>query len=298
MTGLHRFSLHAFVVSLAVLLSGYATIGKHLPAGSALRLGAVSAEALVYGEGGNVGDVSLGRLATIVKPVAAPAPATPSHSPIAIRVGDSDDLRAIAARYGVTVDQIRWSNAALTKSEQIQSGQTLVIPPLPGIVVTLQPGETLAAIGERFHVDPMAIADYNYLRDPSSVSAGTVLVVPGGEGPKLKSPIPGSTAANHFPWGWCTWYVASRVGIPWNGNAWEWYGAAQAYGYDVGQKPQPGSVMVSWDSFWYGHVAYVESVNPDGSFLISEMNYKGFGVVSQRTVVPGKGAPLIGFIYF
>ena len=289
---------HAIVLSLAILLSGYATIGKHLPAVAALRLGAVNAEGLVYGEGGSVGDVSLGRLATIVKPVAAPAPTPASHTALTIRVGDSDDLRAIASRYGVSVEQIRWSNPALTRSERISAGQALVIPPVPGVVATLEPGETLETLAQRFGADAMAIADFNYVREADSVAAGTQLVIPGGQGPKLKTPIPGSTSANHFPWGWCTWYVASRVGIPWNGNAWEWYGAAQAYGYEVGQKPVAGSVMVSWDSYWYGHVGYVESVNSDGSFVVSEMNYKGFGVVDQRTVVPGKGAPLIGFIYF
>ena len=32
----------------------------------------------------------------------------------------------------------------------------------------------------------------------------------------------------------------------------------------------------------YGHVAYVESVNSDGSVTVSEMNYQGVGVVSTR----------------
>ena len=35
----------------------------------------------------------------------------------------------------------------------------------------------------------------------------------------------------------------------------------------------------------YGHVAYVESVNDDGSVKVSEMNYNGGpGVVSSRTI--------------
>jgi surface antigen len=46
----------------------------------------------------------------------------------------------------------------------------------------------------------------------------------------------------------------------------------------------------------YGHVAYVESVNGDGSWTVSEMNYRGWDQVDQRTIRPG-GVPLIGFIY-
>lgn len=38
----------------------------------------------------------------------------------------------------------------------------------------------------------------------------------------------------------------------------------------------------------YGHVAFVEKVNKDGSILISEMNIKGLNVVSTRTIVAEK----------
>jgi surface antigen len=45
-----------------------------------------------------------------------------------------------------------------------------------------------------------------------------------------------------------------------------------------------------------GHVAYVESVNGDGSWTVSEMNYVAWGVQSRRTLRPGQ-APVVGFIY-
>jgi surface antigen len=32
-----------------------------------------------------------------------------------------------------------------------------------------------------------------------------------------------------------------------------------------------------------GHVAYVEKVNPDGSWEVSEMNVKGWDILSSRT---------------
>jgi surface antigen len=52
--------------------------------------------------------------------------------------------------------------------------------------------------------------------------------------------------------------------------------------------------MVSRES-GYGHVAYVESVNGN-SFTISEMNFHGFGVITQRHLTLGQ-VPLVGFIY-
>ena len=54
--------------------------------------------------------------------------------------------------------------------------------------------------------------------------------------------------------------------------------------------------MVTWESRQFGHVTYVEAINPDGSWVVSEMNYVGWGVIDQRTIRPGT-VPLIGFIY-
>jgi len=50
--------------------------------------------------------------------------------------------------------------------------------------------------------------------------------------------------------------------------------------------------MVTWESPYWGHVAYVEQVYADGSWLVSEMNYAGvngggWGRVSYRHVIPG-----------
>jgi surface antigen len=55
--------------------------------------------------------------------------------------------------------------------------------------------------------------------------------------------------------------------------------------------------MVTWESY-LGHVAYVESVNADGSWVVTEMNYVQFNVINERTIKPGQlGGRLVGFIY-
>ncbi len=85
--------------------------------------------------------------------------------------------------------------------------------------------------------------------------------------------------------------------MPWTGDAWAWYGGAKAMGYDTGQVPQPGAIMVTWESYFYGHVAYVEQVNLDGSFVVSEMNYRAWGVIDTRFIRSARDISLIGFIY-
>lgn len=113
-----------------------------------------------------------------------------------------------------------------------------------------------------------------------------------GSGPGV---IGSSSGANHFPFGWCTYYVASRRNVPWLGNAITWLWGARAFGFATGSFPRVGAIMVTAESVW-GHVAYVESVSSSGSFIVSEMNYNAWGVVDFRTVVPGK-VPILGFIY-
>lgn len=100
---------------------------------------------------------------------------------------------------------------------------------------------------------------------------------------------------NLFDWGQCTYYVASRRPIPWSGNAGAWYSAAQAYGFRVGSSPARGAIMVSRESY-LGHVAYVESVNSDGSWVVSEMHHPFLGVVTTRTVT-FSDTPVVGFIF-
>jgi surface antigen len=107
----------------------------------------------------------------------------------------------------------------------------------------------------------------------------------------------GGSCGNHFAYGYCTWYVANRRCIPWMGNAWEWYGNARAAGFPVGSQARVGAVAV-WGvgmSAW-GHVAYVESVQPNG-FTVSEMNYTAWGQVNTRFVPYSNPGPLEGFIY-
>lgn len=113
----------------------------------------------------------------------------------------------------------------------------------------------------------------------------------------------GGSCGNHFAYGYCTYYVATRRCIPWFGNAWEWWANARAYGYAEGHAPERGAVAV-WGrggSSPDGHVAYVEAVGPSngvpaGSFLVSEMNYSGWNRVDQR-VVSDSDSGLLGFIY-
>lgn len=129
-------------------------------------------------------------------------------------------------------------------------------------------------------------------RQQAALLAQQAQATAGGVHPAVVS---GGSYPNHFTYGYCTWYVANRRPIPWYGNAIEWWPNARAYGYAEGSAPAVGAVMVTRESST-GHVAYVESVNGDGSWTVSEMNYVAWGTVSRRTLRPGQTS-VVGFIY-
>jgi surface antigen len=133
------------------------------------------------------------------------------------------------------------------------------------------------------------------LEQAQATQAGAAAAILARQGPQ-GAPVPvEAPGGNHFAYGYCTWYVANRRNIPWMGNAIDWWPNARPYGYAEGGLPAVGAVMVTRESP-IGHVAYVESVNGDGSWTVSEMNYAGWNVVDRRTIHPG-GVPLVGFIY-
>ncbi|MEJ7541574.1 glucosaminidase domain-containing protein [Staphylococcus intermedius] len=103
------------------------------------------------------------------------------------------------------------------------------------------------------------------------------------------------SADSPYPYGQCTWYVYNRMaqfGIEISGtmgNAADWTYAALTQGYSVSSKPKVHSAVVFNPNElgadrYYGHVAFVEKVNRDGSIVVSESNVKGLGVISFRTI--------------
>ena len=116
-------------------------------------------------------------------------------------------------------------------------------------------------------------------------------------------------AINGGYFGQCTYYVFNRmaqVGTPIGhsmmGNAAEWPSYARSYGYSVSNSPSAGSAIVfqqglAGADLTYGHVAFVEAVNADGSLYISEMNIRGLNVISYRTI-PASVAARATYIRF
>lgn len=98
--------------------------------------------------------------------------------------------------------------------------------------------------------------------------------------PKPKAPRRAvkSAPAGWYPYGQCTYWVWTKRAVPgWN-DASDWKWQATRDGWTVSSTPVMGAI--AWEP---GHVAYVESVS-GSTVTVSEMNVKGLGIVSTRTV--------------
>jgi surface antigen len=112
-----------------------------------------------------------------------------------------------------------------------------------------------------------------------------------------------SYPGDYYAWGNCTWWAAMRraqIGEPipnsW-GNAATWATRAATDEYLVDNTPSYGAIMQIPDvDNGLGHVAFVESVDPVGTWNISEMNVEGLDVVDYRSM-PASAAADYSFIH-
>lgn len=233
-------------------------------------------------------------------------------------VKKGDSLSKISDDYDISISTIRWANG-MSNSEYIKSGQKLIVPRKDGVWYTAQEEESINKLVDRFSANLESTLKFNGLDKKDRLDKGDKVLIVDGEKsvPSVASNSGGSQVAsassygssqpnkskyysggssyNTFPYGWCTWYVASRKNIPWIGNARDWLPNSRAMGYSTGSKPVVGSIIVLNES-WWGHVAIVESVS-GGSVTFSEMNgVAGWGRVNSRTV-SANASTIMGYIY-
>lgn len=216
-------------------------------------------------------------------------------------VQEGETIADLANRFGVTSDSIRWSND-IASWQQLRVGQELVIPPINGVVHTVEADDTPASLAERFSADEAQIIRFNDA-ELDGLQQGEHIVIPNGEVQQQQrrpSSVSyyggfsfGSSALygyNGYVPGYCTWYVADRISVPTNwGNARNWAAGARATpGWTVDTTPRPGSIAQTTQMHWLGHVGVVEDVSEDGSMIrYSDMNgLAGFNRVGTSDWVP------------
>ncbi|QHW38188.1 LysM peptidoglycan-binding domain-containing protein [Staphylococcus ursi] len=235
-----------------------------------------------------------------------------------VRYGDT--LSGIAARYGTTYQNImKWnglnnflilpgqklnvsgpSTTSSRKTNSTTTKRTTNTSSRNASYYTVQAGDSLSLIASKYGTTYRHIMDLNGLTS-FLIFPGQQLKVSGSAAAKTSTTTsrPSTTPSyntptfshqNLYDWGQCTWYVFNKrkeIGLPistywWNANAWDDNAARD--GYLIDHRPTVGSILQS-DLGYYGHVSYVERINPNGSILVSEMNFTAApGILTYRTV--------------
>ncbi len=119
-------------------------------------------------------------------PTTAPTPLTP----IVYHVVDGDTLSTIAQKYGVAPEAIAAASGIAGTGDSLAIDQKLVIPPVPGVVHTVQDGDTLGGIADHYGASEADIVHANGLTDPFTLQIGQVLIIPGGSVNPPAAPAP------------------------------------------------------------------------------------------------------------
>jgi len=234
-------------------------------------------------------------------------------------VQNGDTVSTIAKEFNVTVNTILWAND-IDDPDMIMPGDKIFILPVTGIKHVVKKDDTIDKIAKKYEADKNKIIAFNELPADGRIEEGEELIIPDGKieqpttapnnllqrrnyysseviggGERGPSIIDRNPKGGHvFPYGYCTWYVAQHKYVPWGGNAGTWLYHARAYGAKTGKTPKEGAIIVTSES-WYGHVGIVTKVKGN-QVTIKEMNYKGFGIVSSRTI-SAKSSVIKGYIY-
>ncbi len=101
-------------------------------------------------------------------------------------VQPGDTVSAIASKYQIDADTIRWENN-LSSVNDIKPGQTLRILPVSGVSHKVARGETIYSIAKKYSADAQGIVDFPFNtfsdNETFALAVGQSLIVPDGKKP-------------------------------------------------------------------------------------------------------------------
>lgn len=113
----------------------------------------------------------------------------PRSEIIEYEVKSGETVSQIAAKFGISVDTIKWAND-LSTINSVKPGQKLKILPVSGVAVTVKKGDTLESLAKKHQAEAQNILvfPFNDVPDDFKLKAGQVLIVPDGQPPEVAAP--------------------------------------------------------------------------------------------------------------
>ncbi len=162
----------------------FSALGAGVPLAAGTPLTSTEENLNFVGEGGPI----LVDQASVV-PMANPYTTIPNRQRRGIlkyTVQAGDTLFGIAALYGLTPETLLWANfdALQDNPHLLKPGMELNIPPVNGIVYTVESGDTVESIAAKYKATTDAIYadayEWNQLKPGQQPQVGAVLIIPGG----------------------------------------------------------------------------------------------------------------------
>jgi murein DD-endopeptidase MepM/ murein hydrolase activator NlpD len=202
-------------------------------------------------------------------------PAANRVDPLTYEVREGENPTLIADRYGLQPSTIVWSNPEVANTGLLKTGQKLVIPPVDGILHTVERGDTLTAIAGKYTADLGIVVAYpgNHIIDANApLVVGQYVMVPGGTYPyeapaapavaattstrstgtsSARSSTSSGSAAPVTGSGCCIWPVSGRITT----QPSSWHMAldiATAMGTPIVAADGGRVVAAGWDNTGYG----------------------------------------------
>jgi murein DD-endopeptidase MepM/ murein hydrolase activator NlpD len=183
------------------------------------------------------------------------------------KVQPQETLTQIANRYGLVSATLMGINPAV-RSGQVTPGQTLIIPPYNGILVSLATGQTLQSIAQIYRVKPDILFEVNGCqRNPTTVFVPGVNWSPVNVTPLVASTLPSQPTTQVDPFLRQDHYPLPQPSTVIRGYGWQPNGPQNkivfASGVDLAATPGTPVYAVA-----EGTVAFVGKQNPWGNMIV------------------------------
>lgn len=186
----------------------------------------------------------------------------PRDQTITYSVQKGDTLSSIAQKFNVSIDTIKWANDI--KGDSLTVGDSLKIPPVSGLVIKVQEGETIYSIAKKYRTDAQKILNFpfNDFADLNTfaLSVGQSLIVPDGVMPQAAPIVRPSYSINALAAGGSGQFAWPSAGVITQYPI--WYHLA----YDIANPSQPpvtaagdGKViLVEYLTYGYGRHVIID----------------------------------------
>ncbi|MGC8781993.1 MAG: peptidoglycan DD-metalloendopeptidase family protein [Anaerolineae bacterium] len=194
-------------------------------------------------------------------------PDRPRLAIITHTVEAGDTLYGIAEKYNISVETLMWANNLEQNPDLLRLGQELVVLPVNGVYHTVQSGDTVESVAQKYKARPEDILKFplNNLNPKNpTLTVGQKIVVPGGSKPYIArqvqiygGPVPQGASRGS---GRLIWPASGSIT-----QGYFWYHRAIDIGSYVGNPVRAADsgyvVVAGWSDVGYGYYIVLDHGN-------------------------------------